>query len=270
MRDTEPLLLPPRTARAASPLLSVGALNASYGYVSVLRNVALDVGTHECVALVGESGSGKTTLARCIAGLHARHDGQLQFQGRPLAHGLRAREQLQRRAIQYVFQNPYASLNPRRTIGASIARPMHIFFDLSAAEIRARVGLMLERVSLDAAMADRFPDQLSGGERQRVAVARALAAEPDLLVCDEITSALDVSVQAAIVELLADLRRSMGLSLLFVTHNLALIRTIADRVAVMSGGSIVELAPTRRVFEQPEAQYTRELLANTPGLTVTG
>ena len=266
LQHAEPVWRQKRPTLAPAPLLVIDALNASYGLAPVLQGVALEVGTRECVALVGESGSGKTTLARCIAGLHARHDGTIRFQGRPLAHGLRERAQEQRRAIQYVFQNPYASLNPRRSIGASVARPLHIFFDLTEAEIRARVSRSLERVSLSPAMADRFPDQLSGGERQRAAVARALAAEPDLLVCDEITSALDVSVQAAIVELLADLRRTAGLSLLFVTHNLALIRTIADRVAVMSGGRIIELGATTRVFEAPEAAYTRELLANTPGL----
>lgn len=267
-QNAEPARVSAETAPAATPLLSVDALDASYGLVAVLRGIAFEVGARECVALVGESGSGKTTLARCIAGLHDRHTGQIRFRGQALAHGLRERGQEQRRAIQYVFQNPYASLNPRRNIGDSIARPLHIFFNLSTAEIRGRVGHYLERVSLSPAMAGHFPDQLSGGERQRVAVARALAAEPDLLVCDEITSALDVSVQAAIVELLADLRRTMGLSLLFVTHNLALIRTIADRVAVMSGGQIVEAGPTRRMFEAPEAGYTRELLANTPGFDI--
>jgi peptide/nickel transport system ATP-binding protein len=165
-----------------------------------------------------------------------------------------------------VFQNPYASLNPRKTIGEIIARPLTVFFRLSAQEIRARVAQQLERVALSAAFIDRYPDQLSGGERQRVAIARALAAEPELLVCDEITSALDVSVQAAIVELLDTLRRDIGLSLLFVTHNLALIRTIADRVAVMSAGRILELGEAQAVFESPSADYTRELLANTPGI----
>lgn len=265
-QDIGPIRLLPRANSHSAPLLSMGALSASYGHVPVLRGITLDVGTHECLALVGESGSGKTTLARCIAGLHARFEGMLDFQGRPLAHDLRARDQGQRRAIQYVFQNPYASLNPRRTIGASVARPLHVFFNFTKAEMNARVAQSLERVSLSSSVADRFPDQLSGGERQRVAVARALAAEPELLVCDEITSALDVSVQAAMVELLDDLRKTLGLSLLFVTHNLALIRTIADRVAVMSGGTIVELGSTTRVFEKPEANYTRELLANTPGL----
>jgi peptide/nickel transport system ATP-binding protein len=265
---------PPGTASTqseawAAPLLSLAAVEASYGSVSVLRGIDLDVSAHECVALVGESGSGKTTLARCIAGLHSAYRGELRFRGealRPAAERGKARRQ----AIQYVFQNPYASLNPRRTIGEIVARPLRLFFDLSPNEIRNRVAAQLERVSLSPTMANCYPDQLSGGERQRVAVARALAAEPELLICDEITSALDVSVQAAVVELLIALRKSTGLGMLFVTHNLPLIRTIADRVAVMSKGRIVELGATRTVFEAPQADYTRELLANTAGFEIAG
>jgi peptide/nickel transport system ATP-binding protein len=259
---------PAEASRASTapgaPLIAISHLTASYGLVRVLHDIDLDLHQGECVALVGESGSGKTTLARCIAGLHAQHAPPVRLRERTLAPSVRARGKAERRAIQYVFQNPYASLNPRRTIGESIARPLHVFFDLSAAEIRHRVGASLERVALSPAMAIRYPDQLSGGERQRVAVARALAAEPELLVCDEITSALDVSVQAAIIEQLITLRREMGLAMLFVTHNLPLIRTIADRVAVMSAGLVVELGNTAAVFEAPQAEYTRELLANTP------
>ena len=151
-----------------------------------------------------------------------------------------------------MFQSPYASLNPRRTVGQIVARPLRVFFDLERREARERVVAHLERVALSSGLIDRYPDQLSGGERQRVAVARALAAEPQILVCDEITSALDVSVQAALVELLAELQRSMNLGLLFITHNLALIRTIADRVAVMSAGRIVESAAVEVGFRLAE------------------
>jgi peptide/nickel transport system ATP-binding protein len=253
-------------AAAAPPLLSIDGLDAAYGGVTVLHEVSLAIGHGECLALVGESGSGKTTLARCIAGLHSDYTQQIKFGDGLLARGVGEREQEARRRIQYVFQNPYASLNPRRTIGDTVARPLRLFFGLRPDELHRRIAEHLEQVSLSAALADRYPDQLSGGERQRVAVARALAAQPDLLVCDEITSALDVSVQAAIMELLDGLRRSMQLSMLFVTHNLALIRSIADRVAVMSAGRIVELGATEAIFETPRAAYTRELLANTPGL----
>ena len=186
--------------------------------------------------------------------------------GEALEAQARERPRALRRAIQYVFQNPYASLNPRRTVGQIVARPLRVLFDLERREARERVVAQLERVALSSGLIDRYPDQLSGGERQRVAVARALAAEPQVLVCDEITSALDVSVQAALVELLAELQRSMNLGLLFITHNLALIRTIADRVAVMSAGRIVESDAAESVFVSPKADYTRELLANTPSL----
>jgi peptide/nickel transport system ATP-binding protein len=234
----------------------------------VLRDVSIALDAGECVAVVGESGSGKTTLARCVAGLHPTFSGEVLLAGEALESQARERPRAVRRAIQYVFQSPYASLNPRRTVGQIIARPLHVLFDLGRHEAGERVVAHLERVALSSGLIDRYPDQLSGGERQRVAVARALAAEPQVLVCDEITSALDVSVQAALVELLAELQRSMNIGLLFITHNLALIRTIADRVAVMSAGRIVESAAVESVFVAPTADSTRELLANTPSLNV--
>ena len=215
---------------------------------------------------MGESGSGKTTLARCVAGLHRNYTGEVSLAGSVLAPSARRRTSDARRQIQYVFQNPYASLNPRRTVGQTIARQLELFFPGGRRDIGARVAACLERVSLPDTAINRFPDQLSGGERQRVAIARALAAEPAVLVCDEITSALDVSVQAAIIDLLRDLRQEVGLSILFITHNLALIRTIADRVCVMTGGRIVETGVTEAVFESPTADYTRQLLANTPSV----
>jgi peptide/nickel transport system ATP-binding protein len=250
----------------ASALLVVRDLHAWYGRHPVLHDVSLALDAGECMAVVGESGSGKTTLARCVAGLHPALSGELMLAGAALAPQARARPRAVRRAIQYVFQSPYASLNPRRTVGQIVARPLHVFFDLGRREARERVVAHLERVALSSGLIDRYPDQLSGGERQRVAVARALAAEPQVLVCDEITSALDVSVQAALVELLAELQRNMNLGLLFITHNLALIRTIADRVAVMSAGRILESAAVESIFVAPQADYTRELLANTPSL----
>jgi peptide/nickel transport system ATP-binding protein len=262
-----PVPAPRPPPASAAPLIAIGGLTAGYGPIRVLHDISLSIAEGECLALVGESGSGKTTLARCIAGLHAQHDPAVTLRGQPLARAVQARAQEARRAIQYVFQNPYASLNPRRSIGASIARPLRLFFGLDAAATERAIDEALTRVALPPAMKHRFPDQLSGGERQRVAIARALAAKPDLLVCDEITSALDVSVQAAIVELLAGLRAREGLALLFVTHNLPLIRSIADRVAVMQSGRIVELGATDAVFAAPQAAYTRDLLANTPDFT---
>jgi peptide/nickel transport system ATP-binding protein len=218
---------------------------------------------------VGESGSGKTTLARSIAGLHRERSGEILLRGAALAPTARARPRDVRRAIQYVFQNPYGSLNPRRTIGQIIRQPLELFGAGDAREVDRRVAEMLERVSLNAGYARQYPDQLSGGERQRVAIARALVCNPDVLVCDEVTSALDVSVQAAIVDLLGELQRELGLAMLFVTHNLPLVRSIAQRVAVMSQGRIVELGGVDTVLHAPSDDYTQRLLANTPSLEST-
>ena len=252
---------------AGEVVLTVSHIDASYGTHQILHDVDFEVQRNQCVALVGESGSGKTTTARCVAGLHHQYKGDIMLDGTALSNAARRRPAEARKRIQYVFQNPYASLNPRRTIGQTIARQLQLFppeGGVSRRDVGAKVVECLERVSLSGDAANRYPDQLSGGERQRVAVARALAAEPALLVCDEITSALDVSVQAAIVELLRDLREQSGLSMLFITHNLALIRTIADRVIVMTEGRIVEVGDTIDVFERPQAEYTQRLLANTP------
>ena len=232
----------------------------------MLHEINLEVRRNQCVALVGESGSGKTTLARCVAGLHTDYTGDVRLDGERLPEGARHRSTEARKQIQYVFQNPYASLNPRRTVGQTVARQLQLFFPGARRDNGRRVGECLERVALSSAAANRFPDQLSGGERQRVAIARALAAEPSLLVCDEITSALDVSVQAAIIDLLRELRAEMGLSILFITHNLAVIRVIADEVSVMHGGRIVESGSVHDVFEHPQAEYTQQLLANTPSI----
>jgi peptide/nickel transport system ATP-binding protein len=247
-------------------LVAIRDLNASHGDRQVLFDVSLVVRPRECLALVGESGSGKTTLARCVAGLHRRFTGEIALRGRPLAHGARARDRHSRRDIQYIFQSPYSSLNPRKTIAQIIGQPLRLFFDVTGAEARRRIVTALERVALSSSVTDRYPHQLSGGERQRVAIARALVAEPSLLVCDEVTSALDVSVQAAIVDLLAELQREMQLGLLFVTHNLALIRTIAEEVAVMSDGRIVEYGKVDAVLDTPQADYTQKLLSDTPSL----
>jgi peptide/nickel transport system ATP-binding protein len=249
-------------------VLTVRDLDAHYGASHALFRIDLDVHREECLALVGESGSGKTTLARCVSGLHSDYTGQVRLRDDPLPEAARRRSREARKEIQYIFQNPYASLNPRRTIGQSIGRQLQLFYPGARADTGKRVAECLERVALSSSAASRFPDQLSGGERQRVAIARALAAQPSVLICDEVTSALDVSVQAAIIELLGELRREMGLSMLFITHDLALIRTIADRVAVMNQGRIVEEGPVDAILTAPSADYTRELLANTPSIEI--
>src|SRR5919201_6809275 len=255
---------PARPDPEADTLIHVRGLDAFHGHRQVLFGIDLAVMPRQCVALVGESGSGKTTLARCIAGLHRNFTGQLGLQGRPLVPGARARDRETRRELQYIFQSPYNSLNPRKTIGQIVGQPLRLFFDLDHAQMQDRVASTLERVRLSASVVPRYPHELSGGERQRVAIARALAAEPTVLVCDEVTSALDVSVQAAIIDLIAELQREMKLGLLFVTHNLALIRTIADEVAVMSAGRIVELGKVDDVLDAPQEPYTKALLADTP------
>ncbi len=255
---------PAAIAEGAGAILSIEGLRAFHGPKQVLHDVTLDLGERSCLALVGESGSGKTTLARCVAGLHRELEGGLRFRGSDLPAGSRRRPAALRRRIQYIFQNPYASLNPRRSIGESIAIALAQFEPLAGAESRRRVVAALDRVALPAVAAERFPHQLSGGQRQRAAIARALIVEPALLICDEVTSALDVSVQAVIVELLDELQRERGLAMLFVTHNLALVRSIAQQVAVMQGGRIVERGPVEQVLERPQAAETRRLLEDAP------
>jgi peptide/nickel transport system ATP-binding protein len=270
VRRTEPEgsgQLGPRTV-GEELVLTVRDLDAHYGASHALFRIDLDVHREECLALVGESGSGKTTLARAVSGLHSNYTGQVRLRDDPLPQAARRRSREARKEIQYIFQNPYASLNPRRTIGQTIGRQLQLFYPGSRGDTGQRVAECLERVALSSSAASRFPDQLSGGERQRVAIARALAAQPSVLICDEVTSALDVSVQAAIIELLGELRREMGLSMLFITHDLALIRTIADRVAVMNKGRIVEEGSVDAILTAPSADYTRELLANTPSIEV--
>ncbi len=244
-------------------VIEIRNLQADYGGGSVLEDIDLSVQAGECLALLGESGSGKTTLARCIAGLHAGFTGELLLDGNPLARSSFKRSKEERRRIQYIFQNPYESLNPRRTVRELILQPVRA--------VRGRVPdpeetvlKALQLASLRPDHADRYPGQLSGGERQRVAIARALATEPQVLVCDEITSALDVSVQSSLVELLRGLQSEMGLTLLFITHNIALVRNIAHRVAVLEAGRIVECGHVEGVFGDPQHVYTRSLMEATP------
>jgi peptide/nickel transport system ATP-binding protein len=251
---------------ATAPLLEVTELAASYGSTQVLHGVSLALGAQECVALVGESGSGKTTLGRCIVGLTASWEGRVAYQGEALPRTARSRSTQVRQRLQYIFQSPYNALNPRRTIAESVSAPLGQFFALDGRERQARLRTALEQVSLSTHLAERYPDQLSGGERQRAAIARALVCEPQVLICDEITSALDVSVQASIVGLLADLRAQGDLAIIFVTHNLALVRSIADRVLVLNAGRIVESGSTAAVLDSPANPYTRTLVADTPTL----
>jgi len=253
-------------ASTDSAALTLENVVAHYGPVEVLHSINLTLERHECLAIVGESGSGKTTTARSIAGLHRDWTGSIRLGDQELEESARARSTESRRQIQYIFQNPYGSLNPRKTIGETVGQPLSVFGIAKRREADKMVWEMLEQVSLPANYANRYPDQLSGGERQRVAIARALISSPSILICDEVTSALDVSVQAAIVELLGKLQRELGLSMVFVTHNLPLVRSIAQKVAVLSEGNIVEYGETAEVLADPQQPYTRELIANTPSL----
>jgi len=259
-RDKE---APRETAEAK--VIEVRNLLAFYQRKETLHDITATLFERRCLALVGESGSGKTTLARCIAGLHPyKIEGDITLHGKELGRDARDRSRAERQAIQYIFQSPYSSLNPRKTIRQILSPPLRLFFSLSGSEMEDRMVRALEQVALDGSLLDRYPDQLSGGERQRVAIARGLAAEPTVLICDEVTSWLDVSVQAAIIELLAGLQRDMGLSMLFVTHNLALVRSVSQEVAVMNEGRIVEFGPVDAVLEDPQADYTKKLLSDTP------
>jgi peptide/nickel transport system ATP-binding protein len=246
--------------------LSVRGLTASYGSTPVLSGIGLEVPPRACVAVVGESGSGKTTLARCVAGLHGNWTGEITFQGIALARSARQRDMDLLRRVQYIFQNPYTSLNPRRTVGQIIDQPLEQFTDLSRRARSKRVAGVLENVSLGADVLSSYPDQLSGGERQRVAIARALVVEPDLLICDEVTSALDVSVQAIIVELLRRIQQERHLAMIFITHNLALVRSIAQSAVVLSKGTVVESGPVEQILEHPAGRYTQRLIEDVPKL----
>ena len=249
------------------PVLAISGLDASYGMTQVLHQVGFAVPRGACVAVVGESGSGKTTLARCIVGLHAGWSGEIRFDGHPLTPGLRHRSVDDLRRLQYVFQNPYASLNPRRSIGGLVAQPVDHFTGLDRRQSDRAVQEAIASVSLPMELSYRYPDQLSGGERQRVAIARTIVVGPSLLVCDEVTSALDVSVQASVVEMLRRLQREHSLSLLFITHNLALVRSIAQHVVVMKSGRVVESGAVVSVLDHPQDEYTRRLLSDVPRYT---
>lgn len=261
-----PLREHPPATEAQRPLLQIDSLSATYVDNEVLHDVSLQVNPQRCMAVVGESGAGKTTLARCIVGLHSQWTGTISFDSNPLSRDHRHRRPDAIRSIQYVFQNPYTSLNPRKTVGKLVEQPLGELFKLNRAEREQRVVAALTDAALNEQYLDRYPDQLSGGERQRVAIARALVVAPKLLVCDEVTSALDVSVQAAIVELLHRLKVERGLTLVLITHNLALVRSLADDVVILRDGVIVEQGP--EVLDNPSSDYALQLLSDVPSLSL--
>ena len=232
----------------------------------VVKAVSFNVSSGDCVAIVGESGSGKTTMLRCIAGLHQPRNGVIRFDNKIVENKSKSRSFEMRRRIQMVPQNPDSSLNPHTSIGDIIKRPIDLYFKLSPQQSTAKIEELLDRVHLKSNILQRYSSELSGGEKQRVAIARALAAEPELLLCDEVVSSLDVAVQAGILELLQELRIKMGMTIVFVSHDLGVVRSIASKVVVMKDGVVVESDLTHRIFESPQNPYTLDLLSAIPNL----
>jgi oligopeptide/dipeptide ABC transporter ATP-binding protein len=257
------------TSARAEPLLRVENLHVHFhtgaGTVQAVSNVSLELFRGETLAVVGESGCGKSSLIRAIMGIEAIESGQVHFDGRPMPRDGAERRALSRE-IQMIFQDPEASLNPRMTIGGAVSEPLKLHRKLSTVERKRALDELMLQVGLDPALADRYPHELSGGQRQRVNIARALAVKPRVLILDEAVSALDVSIQAQILNLLADLQKDFGLAYLFITHDLGVVRHLADRVCVMYLGEVVERAPTEILFTSPRHPYSQALLSAVPRL----
>jgi peptide/nickel transport system ATP-binding protein len=273
--STEPLVTVENLGRiydVSKPWLNRVVERAPIQLLTAAAGVTFSIARTETFALVGESGSGKSTVAKMVVGLVPPSSGEVTIDGISMTHRRRSseRERLRRR-IQMIFQDPYASLNPRWRVENIIAEPLRAFsVAQNADEQHRRVGELLRLVGLDPADGAKYPHEFSGGQRQRIAIARALSAQPEFIVCDEPTSALDVSVQAQILNLMRDLQRQFGLTYLFISHNLAVVRHMATRIGVMYLGRLVEVSPARELFRAPRHPYTRMLLDAVPDLDLTG
>ena len=255
----------PAVHTSATPVVSVQNVSAAYGKVKVLNNVSFDIHEGRTVAVVGESGSGKSTTARCITGLLPPTHGVIEFDGKALPANYKSRSKDQLRQAQMIYQMADTALNPRTTIGDIIGRPVQFYMGLTGKQKRRRVEELLDEIELPAAQyIDRLPSELSGGQKQRIGIARALAAEPKFIICDEVTSALDQLVAEGILKLLARLQDDLKLSYMFITHDLATVKAIADEVVVMKDGEVVEQGPKQEMFVPPHHPYTDLLLSSVP------
>lgn len=249
------------------PILSVRGVTAGYGQTTILHDVSVNLRQGSNLAIVGESGSGKSTLARLIMGLLPPSEGSVEFNGAVLSPGLGGRSDDQRRNLQMIYQLPDVAMNPRQSIGEIIGRAAQVFLGLSRTASRARAAELLDLVDLQPELIDRYPAQLSGGQKQRVCIARALAADPELIICDEVTSALDPLVADGILDLLMRLQEKLGVSYIFITHDMGMVRAIADDVVVMQHGRISEQGRKDAVFSPPFADYTHLLISSTPEIS---
>ena len=233
-------------------------------YVKAVDGVSFEIGEGETLGLVGESGSGKSTTGYCVLQLLKPTSGSIRFDGKELTELGREELRRMRREMQIVFQDPYASLDPRMTVGDIVAEPLVVHSIGTKKDRRARVRELLDVVGFDPSFTNRYPHEFSGGQRQRIGIARALALSPKLIVCDEPVSALDVSIQAQILNLLKDLQQDFGLTYLFVAHDLAVVRSMSDRIAVMNKGKLIEIGPAEQVYTSPQEDYTKALLSAVP------
>ncbi|MEM9433538.1 MAG: ABC transporter ATP-binding protein [Pseudomonadota bacterium] len=255
----------PAINTSATPVISVQNVTAAYGKIDVLHDVSFDIHEGRTVAVVGESGSGKSTTARCITGLLPPRIGHVEFDGQALPLDYRKRDKMQLRQAQMIYQMADTALNPRKSIGEIIGRPVEFYMGLKGRDKRKRVEELLAEIELEPSQyIDRLPSELSGGQKQRIGIARALAAEPKFIICDEVTSALDQLVAEGILKLLAKLQDELGLSYMFITHDLATVRAISDEVVVMKDGLVVEQGPKLEMFQPPHHPYTDLLLSSVP------